>query len=131
MKARGEGVIVNIIGLAGAKPDANYIAGSAGNAGLIQFTQALGGHAPADGLRVVGINPSLTSTERALGILDFKAKRNAGDPDFRATFLKSLPFGRMAAPEEIADLATFLASPRAGYISGAVIDVDGGTRWRS
>lgn len=131
MKRRGQGVIVNIIGLAGAKPDAGYIAGSAGNAALIHFTRTLGGRAPADGLRVVGINPSLTATERALGIVRYKAERAADSADFESEFLGGLPFGRMATPEEVADLTAFLASDRAGYISGAVIDVDGGSRWRS
>jgi len=131
MKARGGGVIVNIIGLAGAKPDAGYIAGSAGNAALIQFTQALGGRSPKDGIRVVGINPSLTATDRAVAMIDHKAATNASVPDFKEKFLANLPFGRMAKPDEIADLTAFLASPRAGYISGAVFDVDGGIRWAS
>ena len=57
MKARGHGVIVNDIGAAGEKFDANYICGSAGNAALMAFTRALGGKSLADNIRVVGINP--------------------------------------------------------------------------
>ena len=57
MKARGGGVIVNDIGAAGEKFDANYICGSAGNAALMAFTRALGGKSLADNIRVVGINP--------------------------------------------------------------------------
>ena len=57
MKARGGGVIVNDIGAAGEKFDANYICGSAGNAALMAFTRALGSKSLADNIRVVGINP--------------------------------------------------------------------------
>src|SRR5258706_12006799 len=64
MKRRKRGVIVNIIGSAGEKLDAAYIAGNTGNARLMAFTRALGGASPADGIRVVGINPGPTATHR-------------------------------------------------------------------
>src|SRR3954466_13567013 len=64
MKGRKSGVIVNIIGSAGEKLDAAYIAGSTANAGLMAFTRALGGASHADGVRVVGINPGPISTDR-------------------------------------------------------------------
>ena len=64
MAARRSGVIVNIIGAAGEKFPPGYIAGAAGNAALMAFTRALGRAAPKDGLRVVGINPGVTATER-------------------------------------------------------------------
>ena len=57
MKAREAGVIVNVIGAAGESFPTGYIAGAAGNASLMAFTRALGKGAPADGLRVVAINP--------------------------------------------------------------------------
>src|SRR6185295_14402214 len=55
MKARGHGVIINDIGAAGERYDANYIAGSTGNAALMAFTRALGGKSLDDNIRVVGI----------------------------------------------------------------------------
>ena len=57
MKARRRGVIVNIIGAGGERLDFGYIAGAAGNAGLMAFTRAIGGTSPEFGVRVVGVNP--------------------------------------------------------------------------
>src|SRR6478752_7527549 len=64
MKAKGGGVIVNDIGAAGEKFDANYVCGSAGNAALMAFTRALGGKSMHDNIRVVGINPGPVGTDR-------------------------------------------------------------------
>ena len=64
MKQRGAGVIVNDIGNSGENWDANYIAGSTGNAALMSFTKALGGVSLNDGVRVVGVNPGPVATDR-------------------------------------------------------------------
>ena len=56
-KSRGKGVIINDIGNAGERYDADYIAGTAGNASLMAFTRALGGRSLDDGVRIVGVNP--------------------------------------------------------------------------
>ena len=130
MKNRGNGVIINIIGAAGVRHDATYIAGTTGNAALIAFTKALGARSVDFGVRVVGINPSLTDTPRAQRILNFKATRNSDNTNFINEFLADLPFGRMCAVTEIADMVAFLASERAAYMSGTVVDVDGGTSAR-
>lgn len=130
MKSQG-GVIVNIIGLAGALPKAGYIAGSAGNAGLMAFTCALGGAAPDDNIRVVGINPGLVATDRMTSLLKARAVQNFGDAERWEELTQGLPFGRAAKPQEVADLAVFLASSRAAYISGTVVTIDGGASTRS
>ena len=57
MKARNQGVVVNIIGAAGERFNYDYITGSAGNAALMAFTKALGGKSLHYGVRIVGINP--------------------------------------------------------------------------
>jgi NAD(P)-dependent dehydrogenase (short-subunit alcohol dehydrogenase family) len=126
MKARGHGVIVNDIGAAGEKFDANYICGSAGNAALMAFTRALGGKSLADNIRVVGINPGPVGTDRHVTLLKPRARDLFGDENRYAEFQKSLPLGRPAHPREIADLMAFLASDRAGYTSGVIYTVDGG-----
>src|SRR6201986_946416 len=79
MKARGHGVIVNDIGAAGEKFDANYVCGSAGNAALMAFTRALGGKSLADNIRVVGINPGPVGTDRHVTLLKTRAKNQFGD----------------------------------------------------
>jgi hypothetical protein len=127
MKSRGEGVIVNIIGVAGGEiEEFNYIVGTAGNASLAAFTRGLGGGSPADNIRVVGINPGLTATDRIVNLMRQNAEAKGIDPDNWRELLGDMPFGRMAESEEVADLAAFLASDRAAYITGTVMTIDGG-----
>ena len=78
MKARRSGVIVNVIGAAGESFPTGYIAGAAGNASLMAFTRALGKGAPADGLRVVAINPGPVETDRLVMLRRAEAAGEAG-----------------------------------------------------
>jgi 3-oxoacyl-[acyl-carrier protein] reductase len=126
MKRRGRGVIINIIGMAGQEPRWDYVCGAVGNAGLIALTKAVGAKSVDWNVRVVGINPSSTRTDRIETLLRKKALDNLGDEEKWRDGLKALPFGRLAEASEIADLAVMLASPRASYLSGTVIDVDAG-----
>src|SRR5262245_10311256 len=131
MKARGRGVIVNIIGGAGEKMNAAYIAGSTGNAGLMAFTRALGGASHADGIRVVGINPGPIKTDRLLSLYRQMAETQLGDANRYEELFKGMSFGRPGKPEEIAWMAAFLASERSAYTSGTIITIDGGAANRS
>jgi NAD(P)-dependent dehydrogenase (short-subunit alcohol dehydrogenase family) len=126
MAARKRGVIVNIVGSAGENPDFNYVAGSAGNASLMAFTRAIGGTAPRDGLRVVGINPGPVLTERLVTLTRHRAQTQLGDPERWQELLQGYAFGRAAKPEEIGWMAAFLASDRSGYTTGTMITIDGG-----
>lgn len=130
MMARRSGVIVNIIGLAGVSPRWDYVCGAAGNAALISFTKALGGKTPESNVRVVGINPVATRTDRIVELSKARARQRDGDDSRWEEFLSGLPFGRPAEPEEIAALTAMLASDRLAYVSGSVIDVDGGVQFR-
>jgi NAD(P)-dependent dehydrogenase (short-subunit alcohol dehydrogenase family) len=126
MQARGHGVICNIIGMAGAAPRYEYICGSAANAALIAFTQGLGGGTVRQGVRVFGINPSPTRSDRMQGMLQQQATTKLGDASRWQELTLGMPFGRMAEPDEIAKLTAFCASPLCSYLSGSVINVDGG-----
>ncbi|HEY1931210.1 MAG TPA: short-chain dehydrogenase/reductase [Acetobacteraceae bacterium] len=126
MKARGSGVIVNVIGAAGERFPTGYIAGAAGNASLMAFTRALGKGAPADGLRVVAINPGPVGTERLVMLQRATAEKTLGDAERWQELNKGMAFGRPAKPEEIGWAVAFLASPRSGYTSGTVLTIDGG-----
>jgi NAD(P)-dependent dehydrogenase (short-subunit alcohol dehydrogenase family) len=126
MQDKKGGVIANIIGMAGAAPRSAYICGSAANAALIAFTQALGASSQAHGVRVFGINPSPTKSERMEGMLRAQAEKKFSDPERWMELTTQMPFGRMAEPDEIAHLTTFCCSPLSSYLSGSVINVDGG-----
>ncbi len=130
MMDRRSGCIVNIIGLAGVSPRWDYVCGAAGNAALISFTKALGGKTPENNVRVVGINPASTRTDRIIEFSKARARQRDGDDSRWEEFLSGLPFGRPAEPEEIAALTAMLASDRLAYVSGSVIDVDGGVQFR-
>ena len=125
LKARG-GVVVNVIGAAGEQFDPNYITGSAGNAALMAFTRALGRAAPADGMRVVGINPGPVATDRLVTLLRARAGQELGDAERWQELTAGMPFGRPAKPEEIANAIAFLASPCSGYTSGTILTINGG-----
>jgi NAD(P)-dependent dehydrogenase (short-subunit alcohol dehydrogenase family) len=130
MEARRDGAIVNVIGMAGRAPRAGYVCGGAGNAALIAFTSAMGAAAQASNVRVVGINPAATKTDRMLTLARTNARQQFGDESRWAETLTGLPFGRPIEAREIAELAVFLASPRGSYVNGTVVDVDGGGMFR-
>jgi 3-oxoacyl-[acyl-carrier protein] reductase len=118
MRARRAGVIVNVIGAAAQIRDPSYICGVTGNAALTAFTLSLGSDSHRDGVRVVGVSPGPVATK---GLKTLSTMSSSA----------AWPFGRPATPEEIADTVAFLASSRAGYISGAVLMVDGGLSARA
>ena len=129
MRERGSGVIINIVGITGEAPNANSIAGTAGNAALMAFSRALGSESTNFGVRVVAVNPGLVMTDRTRGLLEGSS---SADSAAWGSLIDQLPFKRMAEPREIGDVVAFLASGRASYISGTVVTVDGGStnqRW--
>ena len=131
MCERKRGVIVNVIGGAGERPTAGYIAGSMANAGLMAFSRALGADSPNHGVRVLGLNPSATATDRGVTRWRNQAQKDLGDAERWRELTKGFPFGRPAEVKEVADVIVFLCSDRASYVSGTVISVDGGAAARS
>ncbi|MET0454327.1 MAG: short-chain dehydrogenase/reductase [Mycobacterium sp.] len=130
MSARGSGVIVNVIGMSGERPDAGYLAGSMANSALMTFTRAVGSSSLDQGVRVVGINPGPVRTERLLAALDVRARSELGDPARWPEFIEHYPGRRMAEADEVADAIAFLASRRSGYTSGTIFTLDGGLAWK-
>jgi hypothetical protein len=131
MKEKRRGVIVNILGNAGEKLNAAYIAGTTANAGLMAFTRALGGASHADGIRVVGINPGPTATDRLIGLYKQMAQSKLGDASRYEELFKDMAFGRPGTAKEIANAVAFLASERSAYTSGVILTIDGGQAARS
>ncbi len=128
MVERGSGVIINVIGSAAERPQPDYIAGAAGNSALVGFTTALGADSLRNGVRVVGINPGMTITDRLETMLREAAGRKLGNEDRWEELIPTDP--TPATAEQVADLAVFLASERANHVSGTTITVDGGASAR-
>ncbi len=126
MRAKKSGVIANVIGMAGVSPRYDYICGAAANASLLAATRAAGGASPKHGVRVFGVNPAATRTDRILSLTKQRAETLLGDANRWEELFQDLPFGRLKEPDEVANLVVFGCSPMASYLSGTVIDLDGG-----
>jgi NAD(P)-dependent dehydrogenase (short-subunit alcohol dehydrogenase family) len=126
MAARGRGVVINVIGAGGKVASPIHLAGGAANAALMLATTGLAAAYARKGVRVVGVNPALTNTERVADGLkaDAKILGISEEEAFRRS-QERIGMGRMAEPEEIAEVVVFLASPRASYMTGANITMDG------
>jgi 3-oxoacyl-[acyl-carrier protein] reductase len=118
MKARKSGVIVNVIGMAGETHPFEYICGAVGNAGLAAFTKAMGKGSREHGVRVLGVHPPATRTDRIVTLMKASAKAKFGDESRYPELM-----GSVIEPEQVGDMVAFLASPRAGKLSGVVVNL--------
>jgi 3-oxoacyl-[acyl-carrier protein] reductase len=131
MCKRRHGVVVNVMGIAGERPAASYVAGSMANAGLMALTRALGAESPEFGVRVVGVNPGSVETDRQVVRWRARAEKELGNADRWRELTKGFPFGRLAAVDEVANTIAFLCSDLSSYTSGTIVTIDGGRTWRT
>jgi NAD(P)-dependent dehydrogenase (short-subunit alcohol dehydrogenase family) len=127
MRARRWGRIVNVIGSAARNPTPDYMAGGIANAGLVNWTRALADLGAPDQILVTAVSPGATATERWDTLVAQRARAQGKAPEeLRAELERAQPLGRIGRPEDVADLVVFLASERAGFLTGISITVDGG-----
>ena len=129
MQARGGGAILVGTSSTVKEPFPNLALSNVMRAGVTALVKTLAGELAADRIRVNTLLPGRIATDR-LNYLDEANAKKAGitAAEQRERALATIPMGRYGEPEELADLAVFLASPRAGYITGTVYPVDGGLR---
>ena len=126
MGQRGRGAVINVIGSGGKVASPTHLAGGAANAALLLATAGLAYAYASKGVRVVGVSPGVTKTERVAEGLKAEAKRaNVSEEQAYKQMIARLPMGRPAEPEEIADIVVFAASERGRYLTGANISTDG------
>jgi NAD(P)-dependent dehydrogenase (short-subunit alcohol dehydrogenase family) len=129
MASRRTGAIVNIVGMGGKLPITTHLPGGAANAALMLASAGLAMAYGPQGIRVNALNPSKTATDRlAEGIAAQARQDNASNESVVAKANEASPLGGPASPHDVAAAVVFLASPRAGYISGAIISMDGAKR---
>ncbi len=126
MAKKKSGVIVNVIGAAGERHSSGYIAGSMGNASLMALSRALGADSHKDGIRVIGINPGGTETDRQVIRWRALAEKQFGNAERWRELVTGFPFGRLGTVDEVANMVAFLCSDASGYTTGCVITIDGG-----
>ena len=126
MASRGQGAIINIIGAGGKMASPIHLPGGAANAALMLATTGLANAHAAKGIRINGINPGATLTDRLREGLEAEARmQGISMQEALARSTARIPMGRMAQPEEIANVAVFLASAKASYVNGAILTMDG------
>ena len=126
MGQRGRGAIVNVIGQGGKVANPVHMAGGAANAALMLVSAGMAAAYAGKGVRVNAVNPGLTLTERLQEGMKADAKvQGIGTDEALARAKARLPLGRIATPEEIANTVVVLASPKASYVTGAIVAMDG------
>ncbi len=127
MRERGWGRIVAITSIAAKQPVENLILSNTARAGVLGFMKSLSQQIAADGITVNTVCPGYHLTER-LKSLSSSIARNDGlsVEDVYARWAASTPMKRIGDPREFAAVVAFLCSERASYLTGTVIQVDGG-----
>jgi 3-oxoacyl-[acyl-carrier protein] reductase len=127
MRERGWGRIVAITSIAAKQPVENLILSNTARAGVLGFMKSLSQQVAAGGITVNTVCPGYHLTERLKSLSSAIArKEGVSIEDIYTRWAESTPMKRIGDPEEFAAIVTFLCSGRASYLTGTVIQVDGG-----
>jgi len=127
MQARRWGRILNITSIAVKQPIDGLLLSNSMRAAVTGFARTLANEVATEGVTVNNIMPGYTRTDRLQELAEYMAqKQGITESEFRGTWEREIPMGRLGEPRELAALATFLVSERASYITGTSIQCDGG-----
>jgi 3-oxoacyl-[acyl-carrier protein] reductase len=127
MQTQGGGRICNVVGAAARNPTPAYLTGGAANAALINFTKGLADLGGPANILVTAVSPAATATDRWNDMLKERSTATGRSvDDLRAEAARPYALGRIATPEDVADLVAFLVSARASFLTGICVTVDGG-----
>lgn len=127
MRRNGWGRIINLLALSVRQLEDNLSLSSTTRAAVVAFSKNLTEEVAADGITVNNVLPGSIMTDRLVEITQMQAQHHgSSEESAMANRVSKIPTGRLGRPEEMADLVTFLASERAGFINGLSIPLDGG-----
>jgi 3-oxoacyl-[acyl-carrier protein] reductase len=131
MRERGEGAIVNVSSTSGKRPSTAMPNYSVTKAAVLSLSRLVADLYASDGIRCNAVTPGPTATEAWLGVGGLADQQAERTGQAREDVLEAVgagrPLGRLARPEEIADVIVFLCSDRSSYVTGAAWSADGGT----
>lgn len=120
--------ILTITSISAKQPIAGLLTSNVLRPAVVGLTKTLSQELGPEGIRVNSILPGWTSTERVNELLTYRADKNQSTADTESQKItQSTPLGRMATPDEFAKVATFMVSPAASYLTGVMLQVDGGS----
>jgi 3-oxoacyl-[acyl-carrier protein] reductase len=117
---------VNIPGVGGRTPGAQFTIGGSVNAAMLSFTKAMADVGADDRVQVNAINPGAVRTARLVTRLRTLSKER-GISEAEALMVADAGITRIGEPDDVANLVAFIVSPQNRYLHGALIDLDGGT----
>lgn len=127
LKKSTQGRVINISGTRGREPESHSMMSGPINFGTLSVTKAMANEFGAYGITVNAICPGSTRTRRFTELVEITAReRSLSLEKAEQWLLQEVPLGKVIEPEDVADLAVFLASARSRLISGTAINVDGG-----
>ena len=127
MRARRWGRIICLTSVAARQPIAGLILSTTARAGVLGFSKCLADEVASDGITVNAVCPGYMHTDRVTDLVQQRATQTKRSThEVLAGYVADTPAGRMGEPEELAAAVAFLASEKAGYITGVALQVDGG-----
>lgn len=127
LRNSGVGSILTITSTAAKQPISSLVLSNAIRPAVLGLTKSLSQELGPDNIRVNSILPGWTETDRVTNLLAYNAEKNGTTPEAEAAKISAaIPLGRIGQPEEFGRVAAFLVSPAAGYVSGVMLQVDGG-----
>ncbi len=127
LRARGGGAIVNVASTAAKRPSTGMPNYSVTKAAMLSLSRLVADLYAGDGIRCNAVTPGPTATEAWLGEGGLADQAGGDRDEVLRKVAAGRPLGRLAKPEEIADVVAFLCSERASYVTGAAWSADGGT----
>ncbi len=127
MRSRGGGAVVSVTSISVKQPIENLLLSNTMRAAVVGLVKTLARELAVDRIRLNAVAPGWIATDRLLDLMRVRAEREGRKlEDVLEEGIREVPLGRFGEPREVADVIAFLLSERAGYLTGNIVQIDGG-----